>query len=473
MKIAIASRHHAFVSEWMHRAADRTDRPLPMLIVSGSVGCGKTAVIHAAAEQANVELIEMGSDSTDHASGDKTVTAIATRSSFDRWMQLVRARTINVRALFIDDAEALLMHAKGGKDGLSVDMFSRLGMHAVPVVVAVADWYAGGKLLRDLRTREKNVKHVHLAAPAAMAICRQLAIEYPCVDAERRQAHSERLRRIADACNGDLRRARLDAGIGGVTSELRDMGRACVVGGTASLFDHCKALLGIDGSVPASVATLQREYQPNIPQLANMVRTHAASVTPDDDMELLAATAETWSHLDCGPVALPADYDEFWSLVAVPTMLRRRQRVGRTRPDNVNFAQPLRGAGQGALTMTERRARDTVAAYHRHHWQSLDRQERLVSCPRGVTVREQTNAVESATAMMQLWRVRDEIEALWRIRRPTVTGMLSVDDATALLDEETRPVVGGVRRPWDQVRTLQSDDLSGTDNRARKTGWRQ
>ena len=74
--IAIHLTRFNDIESWMHRVRDTSQRPLPMLVVSGPVGAGKTVGVRSAARHAKVRLVEIGSSS----SGDSN------RAASFRWV---------------------------------------------------------------------------------------------------------------------------------------------------------------------------------------------------------------------------------------------------------------------------------------------------------------------------------------------------------------------------------------------------
>ena len=464
MSLVLVPRRYNEIAAWMHRARNINDRPMPMLVVSGPVGCGKTAAIETAARAANVHLISVGSD--DDTTASKVV--------WDQWKHVVRSYTLDARVLFIDDGDALLDNALG----IKLDEFINLGAHQMPVVVTVADWFAGGSLLSALRTKQKSARlePVRLPMPTCEAVARQLAIEFPppnpvaLLSSEERAEAARALKRVAVASNGDLRRARFDAQFARETIEKC---RAGVIGINSSPFDQIKALLGVSGTLPAPDVILSMNGGKSTTTLETLVHTHHASALPDESIEAAALHADILSTMT--PLT-----QRYCSLIAVPNMIRREQRRLEFVPshDAIDLAQPLSGSGQKMFMDARRNVRQTVAALDR--WQLHALGDRLVSCDRGVSDRAQTTRVAESSALQRFWRHRDVAMHCWRRRRrhtdiaklPDFAALATAIDAQINDDDDDNAdrytrTQKKRRHPWDKVATIGAQDAK------RSTAWRK
>ena len=421
--LAIDVRQHNDVVTWMHRVANRTDRPLPLLIVSGAVGAGKSTSVRAAAYAAHVELIELGSDSTDPVGRSKgsNVSALTTRASMQRWQQIVASRSMGPRALFIDDAESLLRtfsssDGGGAPVGPRVDDVLRLGAQSTPVVIAVTDFYASS-LLRELKSKTKGVERVHLPLPAPTAIRRRLAAEFPDADAAL-------LKAVSIACNGDLRRARYDiryGDTGETLARLAPVSSQGVVRATSSAFDHASAVLGVHGyRLPNSTDAALAVLTPRADMTCRLVRTHYLEAFGDEDapLDFVADTAALFAHLDVPLTQRSSVFnalDTYATLISTSARLHDVQRSldgGAFRLSRLSLAGPLDGAGDAEARSAANEARSLVLALQQYTIKTLERSRALIGCTRSRSDATVAKTISVHTTLHRVHAARDVLDTL-------------------------------------------------------------
>jgi hypothetical protein len=214
--LALPSSGYDSIVAWMRRAADCKQRPLPLLLVSGSVGSGKSIAVAQAAAAVGLDVTSIGSDTTEYVpSTKKAVTAtrsapaLRNAASLQRWLAIVKTRTFTPTVLVIDDAEAIFGGVGGGGDdddemATNADAkLIELGKHQMPVVIIAADTYSS-RVLRALWARKKYTEHVKLRRPSTAAVTTYLSSRKRFALVPR-----PRIAECARACDGDLRRTRL------------------------------------------------------------------------------------------------------------------------------------------------------------------------------------------------------------------------------------------------------------------------
>jgi len=472
--LAWECRDYVNVREWMQRAADARDRPLPLLIVSGPPGAGKSVGVRAAARDARVQLIELGSDSTDAGGGGgggKSTSSLSTRTSLDRWREIVRARTLRPRILFIDDAESLLRAPYDSREQQtpSVNDIVALGAQNVPVVVAVYDFYATPVLraLKRAAANSSDVLHVVMARPNADTM-------HAILSASPQQnatvvVDAATVRAVVAGAHGDVRRARNDlywqqlvahrAGLNvaaaaaassssGDSDSRSERDRALSrqrrrhamaparIGVHSNVFDVTDALLGVAGSrLPdggSAGGALERVLALHAPTTARLVFTHYLDALPPStpaSLEFVATiAAPTWAALDAvghGTAEEGADGADsvlnhagaYCALVSVPTLLRHVQRTALGdssdyTPDRLDYSGPLGGAGEGALYTSANEARRICTSYANYTLKMLADANLLRGCERGRSARELANNMNRAGAVHRLHAIRDELALL-------------------------------------------------------------
>jgi len=294
----LAVREYESILDWMHRAARADARPLPLLLVAGSTGAGKSAAVRQAAAAARVELTFVESEDG----------PLLRKSSWREYEAMVRARLLVPTVLVFDDADALL-HGEA-KSNVDADDFVTLGKQQLPVCVIATDTYTS-TTLRDLAKRRKDVEHVTMPLPRADRVEARMCAEFPTLSAT--TVHAS----VAE-CAGDMRRTRLM--LANAPAAVAPDG-GCVVP-TSDKWSVLKALLGVAKySMPLAadrrMAVLDAH---DLDFLERQVHAHYLETAPS--IEAAAEAADAFAFADTKSDGL----HRYVTLEAIPSRLQRAQR---------------------------------------------------------------------------------------------------------------------------------------------------
>lgn len=232
------------LAHWMHRAADVFDRPLPIFVLVGPTGSGKTTLVTrelAAHERVHATWLSA-------CDGD-----LATKDALRHWTLITRTMTLKPSILVIDNADSEgLLGDGGGRPPMTHDALVELGNKAMPVLIMCTDLYAIPALrayvAKDARTNAAFVFAEAFRPPSDDAVA-LLAREFPHV------LH-ETLKRVLRDVNNDVRRARatlaFDAVLGTAPSTLastHERDRTSIALDSTTMWEVLDAMLGV-GTLP-------------------------------------------------------------------------------------------------------------------------------------------------------------------------------------------------------------------------------
>ena len=335
------------VCQWMQRVATG-DSGLPMVVLHGPPGSGKTMGVRAAARASGVALIEIGSDTSGDAhSGSRRRLPLSNRESLNSWIALSKSRPLTPRVICIDDADAVL-----GDTSVALRDFLRLAANRIAVLLVASDMYVGS-LLRDLcRTTSERIVRLRVTAPPNEAIFRLLM---QVTVAEKLACKREHVRTIVMLAHGDVRAALLELRHGTLMprsddDSLSDLTRRC------SVFEHLDTALGVSGH-----ALDDDVFYRHGSLFRRFVQTHYRAAAPD--LTTLADVADTYAHIDA-----VGDMDDYLATVAVPARVRRDQRRLKFFAPRISYAGPPTGRATSewfnAMREIERKLLPELHALH-------------------------------------------------------------------------------------------------------------
>ena len=325
------------LDSWFARAANTSTRPLPLCVLCGPIGCGKTTQVHQLLAHYNVETQDLPiSELSTTGSSDPYSTPLTTRTSMDAWKRAMRARVDRPRILVVDHAEDVL-----DTHSVSANDYLELAAGNIPVLIVVYDMYAT-PVTRDLAHMKDKYTYVYMAAPNFDTIVRIVHTTFPDLP----------LPRVQDAalhCNGDVRRALLDVQY----PEIR------VTSCKYNVFDTVTALLGVvHGKLPSST-TAQEQLAARHANLTQFLHAHYLEACPT--LEDACTAAETYAETaNMSDVLHTPGTTSYVEQVAVPAFLRERQTSTNTFPGRMDFSAPIHGKHAEACKQETARIPDVL-----------------------------------------------------------------------------------------------------------------
>ena len=159
------------------------------VILNGPTGTGKTALVYAAANEFNLELIEL--NVSDKRDAETLKNVVGSASSLDTLFSNARKRII-----LLDEVDGI----SGNEARGAISVLSKIITNTLnPIVMTANDIWA--PRLRSIKDKCKVINFNRLYSSTIVAVLKKICLKEGII------ADPAALKKIADSCGGDLRAA--------------------------------------------------------------------------------------------------------------------------------------------------------------------------------------------------------------------------------------------------------------------------